>query len=191
MDRILPVYNHIPCDQLYTYELTDPEARVLSRWINIDGQDRGPALTILSCPDALFSADLPWKVALLPYAITSSATTLLNISHREIWAGVLAELNGKALPVRIVKGVNLYPMIFKAEDVSAWLVAVINLGADDQPAAELEFPDLEKGRWNLEMLTVDGRWLPSPQSSPTGGGRMRLALKAPAFTASVIRLRRL
>jgi hypothetical protein len=116
----------------------------------------GCALTLLECPDRLYSAELTWRVALLPYAIQSPAAVLLNLEHRLQWNAVLSWLGSKPLPCQITKGVNLYPLVFTAPQNGRWLLAVANLSADDA-AGEAALP-LLAAQGKVEHLGDDGQW---------------------------------
>ncbi len=191
--HLLPAYNHIPPDQLYTYECDEP--RVLSRWINVDGVDLGPASLAIErlLPTPRGPATL--RVGLLPYAIHSPAVVLLNVAHCEQWAGLLAWVCRGELPCRVVpsSGVNLYPLAFTDPDDGTWLLAVANLSADDAEAAELETAGLGPGDpgpcgmagtgWLAERLDAAGRWRGA--IGPTGG---RMAVKVGAFSLAAYRL---
>ena len=146
--EILPVYNHIPYHDMVTYEVDETRGRVLSRWLNVDGQDRGPAAALLEGQEGL-------RAALLPYQLRAPAPVLLNMAHREQWASMLEWVARRSLPCRVTRGANLYPLCFYRPEDHSWLVAVANLSADDAGDAllALAFP-----RGQVERLDPDGAW---------------------------------
>jgi hypothetical protein len=173
--HLLPARSHIPVDQLYTFEAG---CRALSRWIDVDGADRGIAAAALERPDGL-------RVGLLPYALRTPALVLLNVAHREQWASLFAWVAGRPLPCRVVSGVNLYPMVFFDPDDESWLLAVANLSADDVRGAELDLAGLDEGAWQVERLSETGRWQATGSLHKT-----RLRLDVCAFSAVICRCQR-
>ncbi len=179
--HVLPAYNHIPARQLYTFQV-EGQARRLTRWVNVDGQDCGPGLTVLEFSRPVFSDKGTRRIALLPYALEGPAGVFLNLPHREIWAAVLEHISGKPLPCRVTQGFNLYPLFFKAPEGNGWLLAVANLSADDQPEAELECCHLQGKGQSLEILEAGGGWKLFPSLANS-----RLRLNVPAFSLVVVR----
>ncbi len=193
--HILPAYNHVPPEMLYAYDVkvTGTEVtgtskvpvtcRVLSRWLNVDGQDRGPAAVALTTPDG-------WQIALQPYALQAPNVALLSLARREQWAALLgwaaAPLTGvrnSGLPCRVVQGVNLYPLAFVDLEAGSWLLAVANLAADDAKNAEVELFGPLDDSWQVERLDRRGRWRPV-----AGPVDRRLRLDVPAFSLVAYRL---
>jgi len=180
--QILPAYNHIPAKQLYTFEV-EGKARLLSRWVNVDGKDCGPGLTVLEFHRPVFSDQSVRRIALLPYALEQPAGVFLNLSHREIWAAVLEHLSRRPLPCRVTQGFNLYPQFFSAPESNAGMLAVTNLSADDQPSGEVELNVFPRSDQKIEILDANGSW--KPFSSQVNS---RLRLNVPAFSVVVLRL---
>jgi hypothetical protein len=184
--EILPTFNHVPREQLYTYDFEPAGAQVLSRWLNTDGEDRGPACVALQRPTVNPRVNSPFRVGLLPYTLVTPAPGLLNIAHRAQWAGLIEWASGRPLPCRVIESVNLYPLAFERPDDASWLIAIANLSADDAPDAELDIKGLGPGaRWQVETLTADGQW--QPAAAPHGE---RLNVNAGAFSLAAYRLRR-
>jgi hypothetical protein len=188
--QILPVYNHIPPEQLFTFELDAAHGRRLSEWLNVDGERCGYAGVILEAEDQLYSAVLPWRVGLLPYSLSSSPLVLLSLTRRATWANLLEYVGGKVLPCRIVHGVNLYPMAFCSPDEREWLFVVANLAADDATGAMLVTDKCLKRKSDLlnqprvEILSESGEWLPGNQFVDD-----RIAFDVEAFSVTAIRVR--
>ncbi len=184
--QILPFYDQLPYDLLYTYRISNPEARVLSRWLDVNQQDQGPALTILQSPELVFNMEMPWKVALLPYSLTAPSIALLNFCYRETWAGVLKEISHTPLPARVSKGLNIYPMVFVSEDKTRWMIVAINFSADKVKNCELEVPACHPADWQIESLQKDGTWKVTGSMSTNC-----IKIELEAFSASVLRLQKL
>jgi len=176
--HFLPAYNHIPPNQLYTFACDPACARVLSRWINVDGADLGPAAIALEP-----RAGSAQRIGLLPYAIRAPAVVLLNVAHREQWAALLSWASRCALPCQIVRGANLYPLAFVDPEDGSWLLAVANLAADDVQDATLLVSGLGHGPWRVARLTPEGLWRPAPE--PVEG---QLTLAVAAFSLAAWRL---
>jgi len=161
--EIMPVYNHISPDHLYTFRVSNPRARIISQWLDVDRNNQGCALTYIESPgfmkpDWLLTNPDHFKITLLPYALSSTTTVLLNLARRELWASILEIMSGKPLPCRITRGVNLYPYAFESPDRKNWLISVVNLSADDVQQAELILPALGTSQWSVEHLLLDGSW---------------------------------
>jgi hypothetical protein len=186
--EILPVYNHVPHQQLYTFDFEPAGAQVLSRWLNVDGQDRGPACIALERPPVNPRVATPFRVGLLPYTLTAPTLSLLNIAHREQWAGLIEWVSRRPLPCRVVSGVNLYPLAFERPADGSWLLAIANLTADDAPDAVLDIRGLaagdESAHRQVERLAGDGQWqsADAPQAN-------RLNASVDAFSLVAYRLR--
>lgn len=168
-------YNHISPEQLYSFDLEPQGSRVLSRWINVDGEDRGIAAALAE-RDGL-------RAGFLPFALQSTQPALLNIARREQWAALLTCVSGRALPCRIVSGVNLYPLALVDPDDGDYLFAVANLSADDAEAT-LEVSALADRRCQVERLGRDGGW-----QAIAGPEDHRLSLAVPAFSLAAVRCR--
>jgi hypothetical protein len=127
-------------------------------------------------------------VGLLPYTLTAPTPSLLNIAHREQWAGLIEWASRRPLPCRVVSGVNLYPFAFERPADGSWLLAVANLSADDVLDAILDIRGLavgdESARWQVERLADDGQW--QPAAAPEAN---RLSVSVDAFSLAAHRLR--
>ena len=155
--EILPVYNHIPYDDLATYKVDDVQSQVLSRWLNVDGQDRGPAAVLLHSGAGVQGE---MRAALLPYRLRAPAPVLLNMAHRDQWAAMLEWVAQRPLPCRVTRGANLYPLCFYRPADQSWLVAIANLSADDVTGASfaLSFQQGSGPAGKAERLDPDGAW---------------------------------
>jgi hypothetical protein len=172
---ILPVYNHIPFDQLYTWDLVPGSGTPLSRWLDVNGQDRGCGLVLLETPGG-------GRAVLLPYALRAPIPALLNIAHREQWAAALEWAGRAPLPCRITGDANLYPLAFQHPGDGSWVIAVANLSADEAINAHLE---VAFSSALVETLAVTGLWQPH---APVERGA--LPVKVPAFSLTVLRFSR-
>ncbi len=191
--HILPAYNHVRPEQLYTFDVDAEGSTVLSRWLNVDGEDRGPAVIALERPSVNPRMPAPFRIALLPYALAVPTPALLNIAHREQWAALVGWVSGRSLPCRVTRGVNLYPLAFHRPGDGSWLLAVANLSADDVAGAWLDISGIldaasifegASGRaWRVERLDRQGMWQPAP--GPAGH---ILRIDAPAFALVPYRL---
>lgn len=185
--QILPTYNHVRHEQLYTFDVAEEGSRVLSRWLNVDGEDRGPAAVALERPSVNPRMPAPFRIALLPYALTGPTPALLNVAHREQWAGLAAWVSGRSLPCRVVRGVNLYPLAFTRPGDGSWLLAVANLSADDVADAWLDISGVQEiaagVMWSVEKLDGQGEWV----AAAGPAGRI-LRVDVPAFTLAAYRL---
>jgi hypothetical protein len=185
--HILPTYNHVHPEQLYTFEVEAEGSTVLSRWLNVDGEDRGPAAIALERPSVNPRMPAPFRIALLPYALAAPTPALLNIAHREQWAALVGWASGRSLPCRVTRGVNLYPLVFHRPGNGSWLLAVANLSADDVTGAWLGISGIMEAApdraWRVERLDGAGAW--QPAAGPAGH---ILRIDAPAFTLVAYRL---
>jgi hypothetical protein len=179
--HILPAYNHISPDRLYTFEV-EGQKRILSHWINVEGQDCGPGLTVLEFNRPVFSDAGPRRIVLLPYILEQPAGVLLNLPHREIWSAVLEHISGKPLPCRVTQGVNVYPLFFTAPEGRGWMLVAVNFSADDQSEVELALGVSPGNGSQLEVLDAGGQWKTSHTLSAS-----RLRLRLPAFSLVVLR----
>lgn len=170
--KILPVYNHLAPPNLATWQLNAKDARVLSRWLDVDGQDQGPALTLLTGPEGQ-------RLTLLPFRLAAPNPALLNIPRRDLWAAALSWTANRSLPVRTLHGPNLLPYAFHDPDTGGWLIAAANLSADDLPEATLAlgFEPREVAR-----LTRAGAWEPCAVQGS------QLTASVPAFTLTAWRI---
>lgn len=150
----------IPSGQVYTFEVDKERSRVLSRWINVDGEDLGIAAVALSEAAAGRERSASARLGILPYAVRSVSHVLLNMAHREQWAALLAWAAYRDLPCRISTGVNLYPLAFTDPEKGGWLFAVANLSADDVAGSMLEVTALSDGVWRVDRLDGAGGWQP-------------------------------
>jgi hypothetical protein len=155
----LLAYNHVPPEQLYTFELEPGRARELSRWVNVDGADLGVAAAVAESADGL-------RVGYVPYALQAASPALLNIARREQWAALLEWASGTRLPCRVKSGVNLYPLAFLDPEDRSWLVAVASLapgGAEQEGFGHrgvLDLTGLGPGEWWVERLSENSDWQP-------------------------------
>jgi hypothetical protein len=158
--EILPMYNHLPYGQLYTFEFERGPAGVLGRWQGVDGEDIGPATAMIACAGAGTQAAGEWRIGLLPFALHTPTPALLNAARRDQWGALLAWAAGCLLPCRVVGAANLYPLAFAAPagNPASWLLAVANLSADDAMGAGLDVSGCGPGPWAVERLDAAGRW---------------------------------
>jgi hypothetical protein len=154
----LPAYNHIPVNRLFTCQFTQGRGRVLSRWVSVDGKDCGSALVLFQADEKVYGANMSWRAAFMPYSLETPTLVLLNHAHRASWSAMLAQLAGRPLPCRVSDGANLYPMTFVSPDEDRWLVAIVNLSADDVHQATLELNALNGNEWAASQLTQNGTW---------------------------------
>ncbi|OQA42062.1 MAG: hypothetical protein BWY52_02346 [Chloroflexi bacterium ADurb.Bin325] len=185
--QILPTYNHVRREQLYTFDVEAAGSVVLSRWLDVDGRDRGPAAIALERPSVNPRMPAAFRIALLPYALAAPTPALLNIAHREQWAALIEWTSGRSLPCRAVRGANLYPLAFRRTGDGSWLLALANLSADDVMDAWLDVGgilDAAPGRaWRAARLDSQGAWRPA--AGPAG---RILRADAAAFALAVYRL---
>ncbi len=172
----LPVRSHVPIDQLYTFDLEPSGTRVLSRWVNVDGKDRGIAAAAVAVPGGL-------RVGFLPFAVRSALPVLLNVAHREQWSALFEWVSRRKLPCRVVSGANLYPLALANPGDRSWLIAIANLSADDVTAAEVDVSGTGDSSWSAEQLDESGQWLPAPTIEDD---RLRTAVGA--YSLAVFRL---
>lgn len=155
------------------------EPRVLSEWVDLEGNAVGPAVVALE----LLNGN---RVGLLPFEISTVHPALLQPARRDQWAALLEWVGRRPLPARVLGGVNLVPQVFVGPGLDEILVAVANLSADDatQPrAAHLTAP-LLFGR-TVEMLRADGTW-----EQVTGClNEANIDVAVPAWSVSALRAR--
>jgi len=180
---LLPAYNLTGPEKLFTYHVKPESSTILTRWINVDGIDRGPALVLLTKDEKLFSADFQWKAGLLPYHLEGPIPAILNHPRQVLWMKMLEFVSGNPLPCTIANGVNLYPILSISEDQERMVLAVINLSADDVHDIQVDIPVLSGKSCTVEILNPDGRW--APCDSPISNW---LELDAGYFSATVVRL---
>ncbi len=155
------------------------EPRVLSEWVDLEGNAVGSAVVALELSNGN-------RVGLLPFEITTVHPALLQPARRDQWAALWEWVGRRPLPARILGGVNLVPQVFATPGLDEILVAVANLSADDATlshAARLTSP-LLLGR-TVEILTADGRWAHGIGESNEGS----IAVAVPAWSVSVLRAR--
>jgi hypothetical protein len=123
---------------------------MLSRWLDVDGQDRGSACVLLEDPAGR-------RVVLLPFALRAPNAVLLNMAHREQWAACLEWAARAPLPCRVTGAANLYPLACYRPEDHSWLIAVANLSADDAVEEQMA---LGFDAVSIERLTRSGEWQP-------------------------------
>jgi hypothetical protein len=96
--EILPVYNHTPYEQLYTFEFAGEPAGVLGSWMGVDADDLGPATAMIACEGAGTQAAGTWRIGLLPFTLACDPA-LLNAARRSA-AALLTWAAGQPLPCR-------------------------------------------------------------------------------------------
>ncbi len=150
----LPVRHYAAQLRPHTFVLDElADARALSTWIDVAGQEVGIAAAALRMADGR-------RIGLLPFEIETVSPALLHPTRRDQWAGLLAWVGQGALPLRVVGGVNLVLQVYVAPQGAEVLVALINLSADAAVAC------LSGPIWSevaeVERLTPEGMWMPLP-----------------------------
>ncbi|MGC9347373.1 MAG: hypothetical protein ACP5JG_04465 [Anaerolineae bacterium] len=128
---------------------TSSQARVLSEWVDLSGERRGPAILALELADGS-------RIGLLPFEIEMVTPALLQPARRDQWAELLAWIGRSPLPVRVLRGANVVPQLLVSAEGDGVLLALINLSSDDT-VVELATPALGGGD-RVERLTRAGRW---------------------------------
>jgi len=127
--------------------------RILSGWVGLKGHRTGVAVAALELSSG-------HRIGLLPFEIETVSPALLHPARRDQWAGLLAWVGRRALPLRVVGGVNLVPQVYVSLQGAEVLVALINLSADAAVAC------LAGPVWSelaeVERLTPEGVWVPLP-----------------------------
>lgn len=182
--NILPAHHLLPPKQLFTWEMDAGRGRILSRWQNVDGMDCGPGIVLLEVEERVFSQVFNWRVALIPYALDSAQLSMLNIPRRKQWARLLAWVGNKPLPVEVLQGFNVIPMIFKSDLDNETLVAMINLSADEQ-TCRFRIAGIEAAEYQVFSLSRNGLW---EEFSLTSHGEYSLVI--PGFDMTVLKFTR-
>ena len=165
----LQVRHYAPQLNPYTYQvLAGTPARILSYWVDVDAEARGPAVLALTLDNGS-------RLGLLPFEITTLPPALLQTGRRDQWTALFEWVSGVPLPCRIASGVNLAVQLFLDEDLREGLLAVANLSADDQ-IAHLSAPVMAGKK--IERLLENGAW--KAEENP-------LRLRVPAWSLAALR----
>jgi hypothetical protein len=185
--EFLPVYNHIAPGCNYTWGLVRGQGRILSTWLNVDGDNLGPATVLLEFDERVYSQEFSQRLMLVPYVIHTPTPILLNIPRRTQWRNALEWLAGRELPIFIGKGFNIVPYAFTNLELNEWLFPLVNLSADDQVVGiRLGWID-QPDHWKISQLTKAGNWRDCElELSPDS----LLDLPVEAFSMAVIRAKR-
>ena len=154
---VLPVRHYARELNPYAFVLSPScQVRCLSRWLDVEGVDRGVAVAGVELTDGR-------RIGLLPFEIQKASHVLLCPARRDQWAGLFEWVGRSALPCRVVGGANLYPQLLVDPGDGSALLAVTNLSADDA-TARVSLPVVEEGK-QAERLAETGEWV--AESDPT------------------------
>jgi hypothetical protein len=173
----------------HTFEFGQGRAvRVLSRWVDVDSAERGPAALAIELEDGA-------RLGVLPFEVSVVSPALLRSERREQWAALFEWVGRRPLPCRVLGGVNVYPQLW-LDPGSAQedrLLVVANLSADDvlahvQVAAHACAAGATR---SAKRLTAAGAWTSgaglASGADPTGGGSL-FEITVPAWSLVALRL---